>query len=63
MTLDERREVLRMFTGEITIQRAKPGAMTGSAISAEAALRAQDRWWHRCRAAYWPSGQCTSMCV
>jgi site-specific DNA recombinase len=26
MTLDERREVLRMFIGEITIHRAKPGA-------------------------------------
>jgi hypothetical protein len=26
MTLDERREVLRMFVGEITIHRAKPDA-------------------------------------
>jgi len=33
MTLDERRKVLRMFIGEITIHRAKPGA-----TSAEAAL-------------------------
>jgi hypothetical protein len=26
VTLDERREVLRMLIGEITIHRAKPGA-------------------------------------